>query len=289
MIEIFFEPGIIRGARIARELLQGAHIIGRKAIMMTASEYAGKFNSYTVAFYGVHRGLRSIYDDAIASSTDLLFFDLGYWNLGQYVNGSLRRSYHRVGLNDRHPNAYLMQRDHPETRFSKLHLKPNFDRKKVGNDILLVGMGSKAAAFHNMVPGYWETSMVKAIRQYTDRQIVYRPKPSASRRSPSSIMGATVSVGCSIEQDLERAWCVVVHQSNAAVDALLAGVPVIVMSGGAAAEICSSDITLVDDPPMPDEATRRQFFNNLAYTQWTLIEMANGAFWRNAVEEGLIE
>jgi len=289
-IEIFYEPGIDRGKTIARALTRGARSIGLKFSTKEAGEFSGKFSSETVAFYGVHKHLREVYDDVLHSSSNLLFFDLGYFGLGARINGSLGNCFHRVGLNDRHPNKYFRNRTHSDARFVRLNLNPGFikKREKRGDYILVAGMGEKVADFLGMPAGSWESAAIEELRDYTDRPIIYRPKLKNARTRPPPIQGTTYSNYPPIQTDLARSWCAVVHQSNVAIDALLADVPVIVTGGGAASAICHDDISNVDDITRLDEDFRRQFFYDLAYTQWTVNEMADGTFLRHAMGEGLI-
>jgi hypothetical protein len=85
-----------------------------------------------------------------------------------------------------------------------------------------------------------------------------------------------------IYKDLEGAWATVGYSSGGTVDSLLAGVPVITPSNlNFAYPISSHDISCVENPKMED---RQQLFNDLAYTQWTVTEMAHGLPYKHLLE-----
>lgn len=77
-----------------------------------------------------------------------------------------------------------------------------------------------------------------------------------------------------LEQDLAGAVCLVTHSSNVAVEAVIAGVPVVVEPTCAAAPVGSAS---VHDLNRPD---RDQWLASLACQQFTLGEMASGEAYR---------
>ena len=68
--------------------------------------------------------------------------------------------------------------------------------------------------------------------------------------------------------DLKDCHAVVVHSSNVAVDALLAGVPVFCTVPCAAYRMGYADLSKIESPLYPDD--REQWAWNLADQQWTL-------------------
>ena len=84
-----------------------------------------------------------------------------------------------------------------------------------------------------------------------------------------------------LAEDLATARCVVTWNSNSGVDAVLAGVPAVVMdAGGMAYPVAAHRLEL---PPMPD---RTRWAHRLAWCQWNEGEMQSGACWE-AVGAGL--
>lgn len=103
----------------------------------------------------------------------------------------------------------------------------------------------------------------------------FRPHPEAERRGQVfPVPSYMVSTG-TLEQDLSEAACVIAYNSNATVDAVLAGIPAITVDEGAMAwEITSHQVS----QPLvtPD---RNEWFRRMAWTQWTLREITSGEAW----------
>ena len=91
----------------------------------------------------------------------------------------------------------------------------------------------------------------------------------------TSISPITTDAGC---------WALVTHHSNAAVDALAAGIPVF-CEDGAASLLSMPRLADIENPPLPEG--RAQFFADLAYCQWSVPEMASGACWDYLIGEHL--
>lgn len=111
----------------------------------------------------------------------------------------------------------------------------------------------------------WAATVVQTLQQYTDRPILVRWKTQVRQRP--------------LQVDLPNAWAVVVFSSAAAVEALLAGVPVCTLAPWAAtARMGITDLAQVESPYYPDD--RELFLWNLAANQWTLDEIRQGIAWQ---------
>ena len=75
--------------------------------------------------------------------------------------------------------------------------------------------------------------------------------------------------------DLEDAWCVVTHSSTAAVEAVIAGVPVFVEPTCAAAPVGRTDLD-IENPVYPE---REPWVAALARRQWSREEVSSGKAW----------
>jgi hypothetical protein len=106
----------------------------------------------------------------------------------------------------------------------------------------------------------WAQTIVGRVRQHTKRRILVRDKTC---RRP-------------LEADLAGAFVLVTHSSKVAVDAVKAGVPVIVEPTSPAAPVGSTDLADIDNPPRPD---RDRWFASLLAQQFTLDEMRSGLAW----------
>lgn len=112
--------------------------------------------------------------------------------------------------------------------------------------------------------GAWLAATLRKLGANTDREIRVRHR-AAAHRTP-------------LAADLERCWACVTHASNAAVEALVAGVPVIATGDCAARAMGLSDPASIEYPAYPED--RERWAAVLAANQWTLQEIAEGECWR---------
>lgn len=156
-----------------------------------------------------------------------------------------------------------------------------------GRHILLIGQTPNDASLRGVDIIDWLCQTTRAIRERSDRPIRIRLHPGMTWRHQqaaiaacSSIPGITMSRGHRrLEQDAVDAWTCVTLSSGAAIDALIEGLPPICLSpANLAYRLCS---TSLDDLNHPREPDREQFLCDLAYSQWSLREMADGTAWRH--------
>lgn len=139
--------------------------------------------------------------------------------------------------------------------------------KKSGSHILICPQSAIYFSLHGINADAWLRDVMATVRKYTDREIRVRYKAS---RTP-------------IGPDLEDAWAVVVFSSAAALDGLIAGVPVFTLAPFAATvHMGLSDLSRIEAPIYPDG--REEFLFALASNQWTLPEIMRGSAWRHLQE-----
>lgn len=179
------------------------------------------------------------------------------WDLG-YIGRGKRGGYYRVSVNAWHPQA-LLDRTAPDPERLDVHgLQLRQDADPMG-PILLIGMGPKSHRFTGQPD--WEARKVKELRRrFPGRRVVYRPKPG----KPVARLDCEIDTSSSIDLALRGASLLVCRHSNAAVDAVIAGVPLECEDGAAK--------WLEGKPFMPD--TRLDFLRRLAWWQWMPSEAA---------------
>lgn len=212
-----------------------------------------------------------------------VYVDLGYFKnrqaLGRYGD------YHRFSINARHPDAYFRNVKHPGDRAAALGIRVS-KKMRQGHKIVVCGCSTKASAFDNVVG--WEERAIAELRKYTERPIVYRPKPQRPKYGQlPPIAGTEYShpIHRKLEQELADAWAVVSHHSNAGLDALVAGVPCF-QEEGVALALGLNNLALIEHPHLPDAEQRQQLVNDVCYTQWNGREYELA--WRHLKSEGLI-
>lgn len=178
------------------------------------------------------------------------------------------------------PNAFqplhlLGRLDRPADRWDRLGLPIRPLRRRRGDKILLAGSSRK---FYEScgLPARDDCLLATAaaIRQHTDRPVVYRPKPADNDAGP--LPGVPFSRGGPLSEDLEDAWCLVTHGSSTGLIAWVHGVPAITLGPGVTRLLGGTSVADVVSPPATDIGTLRSFCYDLAYLQYTLDELSTG-------------
>ena len=216
-----------------------------------------------VAMYGCLRGLLPTLRQAQAEGRAWLYLDNGYFRPGHF-SGFYRATW----------NAYQHDgtgRGDP-TRWRALGLTIAPWRRD-GSHVLVCPPSDIFGQLMGFDAAGWLVRTIQALARATDREIRIRKKPAAA------------GAGTPLAEDLASAWALVTHSSNAAVEALLAGVPVFCTAPCAAAGMGLADLSRIEGPLLPDD--RERWAAALAVNQWTLDEMRGGTCWRMLNEGSL--
>jgi hypothetical protein len=212
----------------------------------------------------------------------LIYLDKGY-DRHDRGDGSRVWEYWRCAVNAHQPTAKFRP-DYPTDRMEAFEweFKP---WRKSGSHVLIAGSSAKYHSFYDLKEpnDYWR----KAIKQMnTKRFIVYRPKPSW--KEAQAIEGTEFHHGPNmpgIDDDLKNAHVLVTHGSNACFEAMLAGVPSIVIGDAVAKPISSTELTDIEKPRLASDAERKALLAFLSYHQFTMEEMCEGIAWRTLRQE----
>ena len=249
-----------RARYIAQRMARGCRRHGLQ--VLERERFDGTVEADVAVAYGwVHEPAFTTYKDAGAQ---FVYWDLGYWDRRPKDNSM--DGHHRVGVND-WDTAEAMLRDCPGDRFKRLGIEPQ-EMQKLGNTIIIAGMSEKAAGTHGFAFGQWERETKERLEglQY---KIVVRPKPNKS--APPQVP---------IQEALKGVRMLVTHHSNAAIDALIAGVPCYAKKGvGRLASPRELTAEAIDTPYFPSRSERLQLFADIAYAQWRPSEMESGVAW----------
>lgn len=207
---------------------------------------------------GLQHGSLELMQQVMASNfRRYLFVDAAYFDSGRAAH---RHRFRVV------PGAYLQNWTDPVTpdRFEALPIKLAPWRSD-GKWILVCPPSSPETESLFGVAG-WLGKTLPLLGEHTDRPIKVRRKGD-----PESLQAA-----------LADAYAVVTFQSNIAVDAVVAGVPVFVDPINAAAPVGETDFTRIETPRRPD---REPWAWSLAWGQFTIPEMESGFCWRNVASQ----
>lgn len=195
--------------------------------------------------------------------------DLGWWQ--RKPDGRPLDGYHKVVVDARNPAPDIISGG--AARFQGLGIKIAPWRES-GRHIVLAGMSEKSAGTWGFRALEWEQLTIDLLRKLTSRPIIYRPKPSWPGARP--IQGVGFSGGAEpIEKALDGAHALVAFNSNTAVDALLAGVPISVSTGPCLK--LSTALAEIEHPRRPEG--REALMEAIAWQQWSIEEMRIGACW----------
>lgn len=183
-----------------------------------------------------------------AAGSAFVFMDHAYFNRG-YENGNFR-----VLLGEIHQTGV--------TRGLQGKTPPIKDWKQ-GSKVYVIPIAPNCAIWHDAE--HWTTETVSAIRKFTDREVIVKPKN-----------------GIPMGRLLHDAWGVVAHSSVAAVEAAQNGVPVFGPETSPGFPV-SAPIEDIEKPVFPD---REDWLKTLAHSQFTLDEIRSGKAWAT-LEEGL--
>lgn len=256
-------------------MVKGAEAIGDEVTVYSDSQYdpyhLEKYD--TAVFWGYVETCQRIMREYVDAGKAVVYLDLAYWH---------RDTCYKVSINNRHPTKYFQNVTHDDIRSKRFvpQIKPYRQRPH----ILLAGLSAKAAwAVDKMPPGSWETETIAEIKKYTDRPIIYRPKPSWTGAKP--LPGSEYSVK-TLASDIARSGSVVAWHSNVIVDGLIEGCSAFSWEG-AGSVMSLQDLSKIETPWYPEN--REQFINDLAYCQWSKDEMRDGTCWTHLKGEGLVK
>lgn len=210
-------------------------------------QVGGPLREGDVALFG-HPELEPLLKEAKDTGQNWYYGDHGFFGRGQFYRCS-RNEYQFDGLSG----------DDDPARFRRFGI-PVKEWRKTGSHVLLCP--NSADFMRRFGAPNWIDETVKELRRFTDRPLRVRWKHDSRP----------------IRLDLADCWAVVTFTSNAGVDAVLAGVPVIATRKCAALSMGCGDLSKIESPVTPDG--REQWAARLANHQWTLAEMARGDLWR---------
>ena len=208
------------------------------------------------------------------------------------VGGLIRNQTWKVGVNGINGEAHFgHETDNTSDRLTKLKIKmqPWRPRTYQPKYILILGQNANSHQWRDMPPMQeWIEDTITKIRTVTDRDIRVRPHPRSPLdekwikdtirnyndvyfNRPREVVGTYDSFD--YDKQLSDAWCVVNWSSNPATQAVLNGVPVFTGPESLASPVGNLNLKRIEDPDMPD---RQQWANNMAYTEWTVEEIADG-------------
>lgn len=209
------------------------------------------------------------------------YMDTGYFgNRPGPRNPSGWKWYHRIVENDLQHGPVLAR---PADRWEKLGLKISPWRKD-GRNIIIAVPDEKPCVFYDTTVDKWLQDTVSIIKQNTDRPVVIRHRtadPDARTRDAGSSFASVLA---------SDTYAVVTFNSLAAVESVMAGIPVFVTAPSHAAHpVANQDLSKIDSPWYPESDLVHAWACHLAYGQFHNKELEDGTALRILDETQHIE
>lgn len=194
--------------------------------------------------------------------------NIKYYNLDSgYFGNTKAKIYKRVSTNSFYDCGPIISR--PSDRLNKLSLEiKNFRR---GSQIVVIPPDYKKADTAQIDQDEWLQSVVCEIRKYCDRPIIKRHRP----------VGRDERLTSNKLEDLlaNDVYCVIGYPSNALVESVLCGIPVISLGVSAVTSLSVNTIENIEYISDIDNDTRYSWLCHLSYRQFTDQEMLSGLAW----------
>ena len=289
-----------RERKLYESLAKGAAAHGDTIDMLPSGNFEGVEPDCDLAIvFGCKGSSRNISEAYMRQSKQIMFLDKPHFRpigLGQKGMKNLWR----LSVDGFYPHHYF-RCGRPPDRFEQwgIQLKPWRDNNKEGKHVLVAGSSQKFHDFHGVrgpVQEYYG-GLLRRLKDGWLGETVYRPKPSFAVRHADEVqpmVGKMLSRMSKpkdrIWKELDNCWALVTWGSNAALDALISGVPILTVGDSIAKTMskCQDKDQLtwmIDDPWHPSDEDRHQFFNDIAYCQFTPDEMKDGFAWGQILEQ----
>lgn len=271
---VFFASDKQRELQLAKAFLRGAKLYGVDVACRRTDNVPKNMDYQYACMVGVKSAnLWKLHKDRGVTP---IMFDKGY----SRERSGIAWKYWRISVGGHNP-SHTLGFSYPTDRFMSLGFSMSSNWQKSGGHILLAGSSGKYHNFYDMTdPTTYAKQIIKRIRKFTDRPIIYRPKPSWRYAKPVS--GSQFSQdGRPLLADLTGAHAVVTHGSNTCFEASLMGIPSIVLGEGVMKSISSTDLSEIETPRTGE---RMPLYAALGYHQWTLDEMQTGQAFKEIKE-----
>jgi hypothetical protein len=181
------------------------------------------------------------------------FIDSGYTNFLEE-----KKVWHRIVKNHLHHGKKI---DAPVDRLGMFKRFPNQWRES-GDRILIIEPGPFAAGIFHVDLKTWKYDVEAELRKYTDKKIVFREK--APKKTRENLFQHLLD---------EDYYCLININSNAATEAIWAGIPVVTLGQHVSNPVSVNSLSQINQLVRPNLA---QWLCDLSYSQFTYDELLNG-------------
>ena len=229
-----------------------------------------------IVILGILRGPGLVFKECRRRGIDFIYLDHAYFNSG-YENGWMRvvKNAHTMSsISDADAGRF-------QSYFAADYPMDAWPDSPLPSDAPIIVLPPTHATCWLFDDFDWLERTCDMIRKHTHREIVVRPKPLEPRvDEEGNLLGLfeNPSADTPLSEDLKRAHCAVIYNSNSAIDAIRWGVPLI------ATEHCpghaiSFGFDQIESEAFLVEPERVRLFNWLAWNQFQFQELIEGTGW----------
>ena len=220
--------------------------------------------SLPLCWAGSHKEL--LYQHCLENDRKFYNLDTGYF-------GNIKRKeIIRVSINNFQDQSPII--DRPDDRLKSLSLEiQDFVR---GTSIVIVPPDEKISKSFKLTDN-WVEKTQEEIKKYSDRPIKIRNRPGSRN---TRVLSDTFSDF--IKNDTH---VVIGYSSNALVEAVLCGIPVIALGHSATTSLMNYKISDIENISNIDQEKRYSWLKHLSYRQFSHKELENGIAWELLTSE----
>lgn len=242
------------------------------AIYVPQERFVKSYNDYTgpVLIRGV--GKRDIIKFCKEIKKNFYYVDTGYF-------GNIKRKiWHRITKNKTEAGDII---DRPEDRLLKIFNYNNIEKLYAdklkpwdtsGKNILICAPNSGGLNMHysDYSEDEWINAIIRKIKKFSNKNIIVR-KRTRSRAVRTGIDSLQYIL------KTKSIFVTVVFNSNAAIESICSGIPVITLGPNAASSISSCFLSEIENPLYSED--REKWLRHLSYSQFSGEEIQNGKAW----------
>jgi hypothetical protein len=208
----------------------------------------------------------AIHHEARRAKKRIIYIDAGCMRFDKF---ELEKNYYQIGFDCIKNYGKYYNSGMPSDRFLKLSLPIHPWREASIKNVVLIGQNPNGVTSQNFnIEQWFHTDIIPRLTQ----GYVYLNHPNTN-------LGRQVK-NTKIEDALKNSTSCIAWNSNALIEFIRHGIPTAVFSpGGMAFELCPHDISSLGEGF--NYFDRTPLFNDLAYTQWSVQEMADGLPWNH--------
>jgi hypothetical protein len=284
---VFYVAGLKpRELEIAEAVGAGIAGSGDRFEVSAAADFVEPSDAELACVFALKGHAKRILQAYRAIGARTLLFDKGLLRASTGMGAPM--GYWRVSLDEFMPFGRMMRQQWPASRWIELGVIPHSrsEAKRAAAPVIYAGSSQKYCDFHDLGDATeYARDIIGRMRKQLPgkrggRPIIYRPKPSWPDAVPidHTIFSRPPET---LGHLLKSAHALVTHGSHAAIDAIIAGVPAIVLGPGAARPVASTNLTALGTPemPFPSHRERAAWLCAIAWWQWRISEMADGSMW----------